>query len=121
MKNAAYETVLRDCVLALMLIPQLGFAKDVECARFSQQECTKSNECTLVGQAQDTGYSCRPAENECERGFSQDSGTKEICEARAGCEFVPGYCYCPPKMVCICGGGPPSQCKKKTIEEPSPA
>ncbi len=57
-----------------------------------------------------TGYACRPARNECEKGFIQNLHGENECEANASCSFEGGGCYCPPFAHCVCGGGPPPTC-----------
>lgn len=82
------------------------------CATRSEQQCIDSPDCTLALVAEDDGggYLCRDTANACEEGFRQSDGTPEECEAKEGCRFDPGRCYCPPDVVCICGGGPPPSC-----------
>jgi hypothetical protein len=52
------------------------------------------------------GYRCRAAEDQCE-GISN----ADACGALAPCEWAPGACYCPADVNCVCGGGPPDQCR----------
>jgi hypothetical protein len=59
------------------------------------------------------GYECRKARGACEIGFIQTEHSAEQCEKNPRCEYVPGRCYCPPGMECICGGGSPGQCQTK--------
>jgi hypothetical protein len=81
------------------------------CDDLTELQCIDSGECTLILVSEMTGeYACRPAEGLCEPGFLQRSDTAQSCEAREGCSFVPGVCYCPPDLVCFCGGGLPPQC-----------
>lgn len=85
------------------------------CAGLDEMQCITSDDCTLILVAEERGYLCRPAEGPCERGFQQRDGSAESCEAKAGCHFVPGHCYCSPDVTCICGGGPPPQCVEGEI------
>ena len=94
------------------------------CAALSEAACLESERCTLeVVEGEDSdgkaipegtgGYRCRAAEGPCETGFRQGSHSAEECVARSGCQFIPGRCYCPPGVVCICGGGPPPRCAEE--------
>jgi hypothetical protein len=85
------------------------------CARATELACVESTECTLDQVLTENGksYQCRPDVNECQRGFAQKTGSPEACEAKPGCRFVPASCYCAPDVLCVCGGGPPSQCAKE--------
>jgi len=81
------------------------------CGDLTELQCINSGECTFILLGEMTGdYVCRPAEGPCEPGFRQRSDTAESCEAKEGCSLIPGVCYCPPDLVCFCGGGPPPQC-----------
>lgn len=83
------------------------------CSQLTEQECFSSAACTLTRNETGNGYQCRPAKDHCELLFRQSDGTKEICEAKAGCTYVPASCYCPPGVTCVCGGGEPAQCQNK--------
>jgi len=77
----------------------------------AELQCINSGESTLILVGEAPGvYVCRAAEGPCEQGFRQRIDTAEMCEAKEGCVFDPGFCYCPPDLVCFCGGGPPPQC-----------
>jgi len=86
------------------------------CNEYSELECTRSSQCTLVQTGQHGGYACRAAQGRCETGFRQvsDGDIQKDCEAKPGCEFKPASCYCPPNLECVCGGGPPAQCRERT-------
>jgi hypothetical protein len=94
------------------------------CRELTEAACLESGRCTLeVIEGEEIpegtgGYRCRPAQGPCEAGFRQGSDTAETCEAKPGCHFVPGRCYCPPGVVCICGGGPPPTCREESLEAP---
>jgi len=80
------------------------------CAERSELACLRSMDCTL--HQDDSGsYVCRPAESNCELGFTQVDGTAEQCEKSDGCRFIPGKCYCSPHLLCRCGGGTPPSCR----------
>lgn len=110
------------------------------CASLTRTACMRSTECTLeqVGE-RSKQYRCRPATEPCEQGFAQagfwGSGTEGVqaskqqqaaCNARPGCGFVDGGCYCHCRgmgqtavpdgdeaepCMCECGGGPPPTCR----------
>ncbi|WP_455375162.1 hypothetical protein [Kaarinaea lacus] len=80
------------------------------CSTLSISACLKSKECTLELDVANAQYQCRTAAGYCESAFSQAEDTKENCEARAGCKFVPATCFCHPDVECVCGGGPPAMC-----------
>lgn len=81
------------------------------CLSSTELACIESRECTLfLASDSPTTYTCRPTADRCEEGFSQRNDTQADCEAESGCLFTPGNCYCPPDLVCVCGGGPPPQC-----------
>lgn len=120
--------------------PPVPAAAAGACASMTRTACMQSTECTLeqVGE-RSRQYRCRPATEPCERGFSQagfwGSGTEGVqaskqqqaaCNARPGCGFVDGGCYCHCRGMgqttvpdgdeaepcrCECGGGPPPTCR----------
>jgi hypothetical protein len=99
------------------LVAWLTWARPVHaetrsCSTITELECLHSAECTLVPTEQRGKYTCRASVGHCEIGFAQEGegDIKQQCEARPGCEFQPGSCFCPPDKVCVCGGGPPAQC-----------
>ncbi len=75
------------------------------CETASELDCPTLPGCILelVGEFQ---YRCRAAENACEQ-----LRDPETCAATAGCVFHPGFCYCPPDVMCTCAGGPPASCR----------
>jgi hypothetical protein len=87
-------------------------APSTRCGTLGESQCILAAQCTLVlvGETP-SSYVCRSAQNPCEAGFIQRTGTEESCEEKEGCLFEPGMCYCPPDLVCVCGGGPPPQCR----------
>ena len=86
----------------------------IGCAPISDYQCLDSPNYTYAKvDPSPLGYKCRRARGLCERGFIQSEHTAEQCEANSRCEYVPGACYCPPEVQCICGGGSPGQCQTK--------
>lgn len=81
------------------------------CQAKSELECINSPECKLAS----TGnkYVCSQNLDRCEDGFSQNTGTKELCETKNGCVFQRASCYCPPipNLECRCAGGTPPMCR----------
>jgi hypothetical protein len=96
------------CFLASTLVAQAG--ELTQCNLLSELNCIKTPACTLV-QKGVNDYQCRGAVGKCEVDFIQ-WGEKQIesCETKPGCKYVPGNCYCPPDVLCRCGGGKPPQC-----------
>ncbi len=81
------------------------------CASLSELQCINSAACTLELTTGSTGvYFCRVAADSCEQDFRQGIDTQAICEEKPGCQFVPGFCYGPPDVTCVCGGGRPPTC-----------
>ncbi len=92
-----------------------GSSHGPTCESASEADCIVSGGCTLVVASERPGdYACVAARNACEEGFLQRDASAEECESKAGCRFVPAECYCPPDLVCVCGGGPPAQCTPAT-------
>jgi len=85
-------------------------SEEKECARMPEQECFSSAACTLTKNQTGSGYQCRYAKDHCELMFRQSEGTRESCEAKTGCAYVPASCYCPPGISCECTGGEPARC-----------
>lgn len=84
--------------------------KSRSCALLTELECIKSPDCTLTF-VETNKYICRPATGKCEVGFVQWGDTQiQSCEAKPGCKYIPGSCYCPPDVDCRCGGGQPPKC-----------
>ena len=89
-------------------------AAEEPCETQTELACIDSVRCTLeLAEDDSREYRCRDAEEPCETGFRQSGGDAEACEAKPGCRFVPGRCYCSPDVTCICGGGPPAQCAEE--------
>ncbi|MCK6513254.1 hypothetical protein L6R29_25265 [Myxococcota bacterium] len=78
----------------------------IDCGRLSELDCWKARpQCILVYGGQQDRYVCRATQNECEK---LDAAA---CAEASQCFFDPGFCYCPPDVTCICGGGPPPLCQ----------
>lgn len=88
------------------------------CAELDEATCFESPACMVALDPVAQGYICRAASGPCEAGFVQaDTST---CPVERDCELVPGSCYCPPKMTCICGGGEPPGCARVWNDRPPP-
>ncbi len=81
------------------------------CASLSAKDCLQAPQCIYVLRDEsDHDYICRDAANRCEQGFNQLQGTKQSCESKSGCRFIPGHCECPEGLPCDCRGINPPQC-----------
>jgi hypothetical protein len=90
----------------------MGLAQEGKsCNQLTEQDCFNSAACTLTKNKDGQGYQCHPAKDHCELMFRQSEGTKQSCETKAGCVYVPANCYCPPGIECRCSGGEPAQCR----------
>jgi len=87
--------------------------EEKHCAHMAEKECLSSAACTLTKSETAEGYQCRFAKDHCELMFRQSEGTKDTCEAKTECVYVPATCYCPPDTKCECAGGEPAQCQKE--------
>jgi hypothetical protein len=100
------------------------------CETLDRAECLRVRHCTLHF-VKDGQYECRAEAGPCETDLFQ--GDKAGCEAREGCVWEPGSCYCPfpgygttqvadkskdQGGACACGGGPPPMCKAAARVEP---
>lgn len=109
--------LMQDCAMKILLaiiswLTLACFALAAEpnsCASLTELQCIKSSECTL-SPVEINKYICRAATGKCELDFIQFENSKQSCETKQGCKYVPGNCYCPPDMLCRCGGGPPPKC-----------
>jgi hypothetical protein len=94
------------------------------CDSLDRAECLRALHCTLH-HVKPGQYECLPSSGPCETNLLE--GDRAGCEARAGCTWDPGGCYCPfpgygqtqvPDKeargggACACGGGPPPSCKQ---------
>ncbi|WP_143534401.1 hypothetical protein [Roseovarius albus] len=51
----------------------------------------------------------------------QSQKTVAQCHSQTGCAYVPaGECFCPPDVLCVCGGGEPPNCLPSTETQFSP-
>ena len=91
-------------------------AADANCAKLSELDCWKTKGCVLncldKSENHCSPYRCHAALNECESEYSQKDTTLENCGSRPGCHFSAAFCFCPGPLECVCGGGPPAQCRK---------
>ena len=92
---------------------QGSIAEGKICAQLTEQECFSSAACTLTRNEMAPDYQCRLAKDHCELLFRQSEGTRESCESRTECVYVPANCYCPPDATCQCSGGEPAQCQRR--------
>jgi hypothetical protein len=131
--------ILSSNVLALFIIFMLSFpVKSAEiCADIDHLSCFTSTKCMLIQDLDEGPYHCAAPTDQCQvqfrQGFLSASGLSielergakisAACEAREGCEYIPmGKCFCPPGVVCFCGGGTPPNCLTKdaqSVTEPS--
>ena len=80
----------------------------------NQMQCLDSPDKVLVDSRMSlTGYRCRTARNECEKGFIQSEYGEEHCHANPRCQIELDECFCPPLAVCVCAGGSPPLCQPK--------
>lgn len=103
-------------LLMLALVAPVAADGDAKpCSETPELDCLHSASCTLVPTQERGKYACRDAVGPCETGFAQagEGDIRKDCEARAGCEFQPGNCYCPPGLNCFCGGGTPAMCVER--------
>ncbi len=72
------------------------------CSGLDDVACWTDRSCIL------DASSCHSPATRCETGFSQ--GAPSSCEEKPGCTLVQEPCFCPPDVVCVCGGGAPPTC-----------
>ncbi len=100
-------------VLAWALMAWAGCSSSgssTACEQRGVGECLAASACAVVlASERPADYSCVDA-GRCGEDFDQVDGTVDSCEARDGCSYVPGECFCAPGLTCICGGGPPPRC-----------
>ena len=102
--------LLPKASVALRLVMLACLAGQAGC-RLGETRCLESPDHVLeLQRSAFSEYRCRKAANYCEQGFVQSLHGQDACEAKPGCAYQPGECYCPPDVVCVCGGGPVSQC-----------
>ena len=78
---------------------------NVVCDQLGETACIETHDCVLELGPNDS-YQCRPTRNHCERMVDPES-----CIEDDSCAWDPGFCYCPPEVLCGCGGGPPPVCR----------
>lgn len=94
------------------------------CQALSVSDCYTSENCRLDCPRKSgdrsrcreyADYFCRPVKPPCETNH-KNSITKQACEAKEGCSYDPGKCFCGCDIdknlqcSCACGGGPPPSC-----------
>src|SRR5712692_6269441 len=85
-------------VVLLSVTPLSTAGEPTSCAVLDRAECHKSAMC-IVSKTERGDYRCRARKGRCEANFNQwGPRAHESCEARVGCKFVPGRCYCPPNV-----------------------
>jgi len=94
-------------IMSLLLIFSTAQA-EITCEGLTELGCINSAACTLEKSGSE--YQCRTAINDCEKGFIQRVDGVSECESKQGCIYQPQNCYCPPDVICRCGGGKPSSC-----------
>ncbi len=106
---------MKPLFLGLILISMVSptLAASIECDSLSELDCLKSMDCVLDQEPETKNYFCRNPVDDCEKGFSQYDPKKKACESKSNCQFIPGKCYCPPDVLCVCGGGSPPFCRVK--------
>jgi hypothetical protein len=78
----------------------------LDCTKLKQLECMTERKCVRVR------FSCEATTDPCEIAWQELHGTQASCEAMTNCRFIPREpCYCPPNVVCKCGGGAPDRCR----------
>lgn len=90
----------------------LGTKTRENCEQLSHSACLDSKQCSLIMNEQKT-LICHRSKNHCDSEFTQRSDTKESCETKQGCAYIPPPCFCPPDVICICAGDQPPQCQPK--------
>jgi hypothetical protein len=96
---------------ALFLYPIAASAADDAGKPIAGGACNAAKGCLLHQDPPSSAeYVCLPPRNECEANYLAGGCSREACEATAGCSFVPGHCFCPGGVQCVCGGGPPPGC-----------
>lgn len=90
--------------------------RDLLCPALEPMACLESAVCTLelaaASQSSAVEYSCRAARGYCETGFRQIIDNRDVCDSRAGCDYITEPCFCPPdpRILCLCSGGAPPTC-----------
>jgi len=109
---------------SLVIVTTTAPAADNACAKKTELLCVLSKNCILEPAGKKyADYWCRKPANHCERDFAQirerafpshealAPDPKAVCNAKTGCVYAPGRCYCPPNVDCKCGGGEPPNCR----------
>jgi hypothetical protein len=108
--DATHTFIMQDTEVARQTIHFLRFGRFAKAAG-SGGACNAAKNCLLHQDPPSSGeYVCLPPRNECEANYLAGGCNREACEATPGCSFVPGHCFCPSGVQCVCGGGPPPEC-----------
>jgi len=91
-----------------------GPSETEQCEQLPDIQCISSSACTLeLTRNGENDYECRATKNYCEEDFIQRTDSATECESKNECIFQPQSCYCPPDLICRCGGGQPPMCVLK--------
>ncbi len=128
-------------ILAFLVVmtggtPMPSQAQSLACVDRDLVSCVGSSDCMLSSIANQTASMCTTPVDRCQIGFRQsildatgqtiDNELQQVtiqqCKARIGCAYVPAeQCYCPPDVVCVCGGGAPPTCvEMPNVQIPAP-
>ncbi len=112
-KPKAYKLFLAVQILMLGLLSVFIFSVNAEevsvCEKLYQKACMEEPRCAY------TGKFCRPTNDPCEIAWLELEGTLASCESMTACDYIKAeQCYCPPDVICVCGGGAPEQCRLGT-------
>ena len=104
---------LTVCIVLIQCLSSCGYNVTTSfpvSTKVSDSQCLRSSDYTL--HRNEGGYYCLPAVSRCEKGFVQGSDKPSLCEAKTGCKYIPGDCFCQPdiNVMCVCGGGEPPMC-----------
>jgi len=97
----------------LLLVFSSSYSMSNKLSTSELLKCLESPDHTLT-ETSESGYRCQEARNSCEIGFIQALANEASCASKPGCKFVSEECYCPPDVVCVCGGGAPPLCVPKS-------
>jgi hypothetical protein len=109
------QALIRHCICGILI---LGVVISAPSAAVSEEGSSLLGVCNikehcLVTQDPSTGaYECLAPRNVCEEKFLEGGCKPDSCPREEGCELLPGRCFCPGGVECICGGGPPPSCRQ---------
>jgi hypothetical protein len=119
MAAAAQPSAAPETETPLSIMPQAVISASEptsapSCSSLSARDCLQSSHCTYELKAEsdktDKRYVCRDTAGQCEQNFRQLTGTKQSCESKPGCRYMPGHCECSEGMPCDCQNKNPPQC-----------